>query len=147
MATNLPNPKSYDTILGDMLATYMSKIGINDLNEGSAVLSFFEAMAQAVYRSSGDTFSILRDFSVDRAEGEALKRLAEEERVPPIPARVATGKVTISDSTFDKIETKIYAGGTPQMLALVILKYPMLQNLHQLDIFILGVGLQTLKVH
>ena len=110
---NLPNPRSYDTLLGDMIATYMSKIGVNDLNEGSAVLSFFETMAQAIYRASGDTFSILRDYSVDRATGEALKRLAEEERVPPIPARPATGRVTISDTTFDKIETKIYAGGTP----------------------------------
>ena len=110
---NLPTPKSYETILGDMLSTYMAKIGINDLNVGSAVTSFFEAMAQAVYRSSGDTFSILRDFSVDRAEGEALQRLAEEERVVPEPARVATGKITITDTSFSKISTKIYAGGTP----------------------------------
>jgi len=87
----LPTPRSYEDILGDMLSTYMSKIGVNDLNTGSAVLSFFEAMAQAVYRSSGDTFSILRDFSVDRAEGEALKRLQEEEGVPEIPA--CSGKI------------------------------------------------------
>lgn len=109
----LPNPKSYEQIVGDMLATYISKIGVNDLNVGSAVTSFFEAMAQAVYRASGDTFSILRDFSVDRAEGEALQRIAEEERVFPIPARVATGRVTISDTSFTKISTKIYAGTPP----------------------------------
>jgi len=109
----LPVPKSYEQILGDMLATYISKIGVNDLNVGSSVTSFFEAMAQAVYRSSGDTFSILRGFSVDRAEGESLKRLAEEERVFPIPARVATGRITVTDSSFTKISTKIYAGTTP----------------------------------
>ncbi len=109
----LPNPRSYEQILGEMLATYMSKIGVNDLNTGSAVVSFFEAMAQAVYRASGDTFAILRDFSVDRAEGEALKRIAEEENVALVPARVATGSVTITDSSFDKIETKIYAGEDP----------------------------------
>lgn len=107
---NLPVPKSYEVILGDMFATYTSKIGVNDLNVGSAVTSFFETMAQAIYRASGDTFSILRDFSVDRAEGEALKRLAREERVFPEPARVATGKVTISDTSFTKKTTKIYAG-------------------------------------
>lgn len=108
-----PNPQSKQQILGDMLATYMAKIGVNDLNVGSAVTSFFEAMAQAVYRASGDTFSILRDFSVDRAEGEALKRIAEEERVFPIPARVATGRVTITDTSFEKVSTKIYAGSPP----------------------------------
>lgn len=105
-----PNPKSYEQINGDMIATYMAKIGVNDLNVGSAVTSFFEAASQAIYRTQGDTFSILRDFSVDRAEGEALKRLAEEERVFPIPARVATGRVTITDTTFTKISTKIYSG-------------------------------------
>jgi hypothetical protein len=96
-----------------MLATYMSKIGVNDLNVGNAVTSFFEAMAQAVYRASGDTFAILRDFSVDRAEGEALQRLREEEGLAPITARVATGKVTITDSSFTKKTTKIYAGSQP----------------------------------
>ena len=109
---NVPVPKSYEQILGDMLSTYMGKIGINDLNVGSAVTSFFETMAQAVYRASGDTFSILRDFSVDRAEGEALQRIAEEERIFPRPAAVATGKITITDTSFNKISTKIYAGGT-----------------------------------
>lgn len=117
----LPNPKSYEQIIGDMLSTYMSKIGVNDLNTGSAVTSFFEAMAQAVYRSSGDIFSILRDFSVDRAEGEALKRLAEEERVYPIPARVATGRVTITDTSFEKIATKVYAGTAPPNIGSTII--------------------------
>ena len=110
MASKLPNPKSYETILGDMLSTYMSKIGVNDLNVGSAVTSFFESYAQATYRASGDTFAILRDFSVDRAEGEALQRIREEENLAAIVARVATGKVTITDSTFSKKATKIYAG-------------------------------------
>lgn len=113
MASRLPNPRSYEVILGDMLATFTSKIGVNDLNVGNAVTSFFEAMAQAVYRASGDTFAILRDFSVDRAEGEALDRIREEEGLPQITARVATGKVTITDTSFTKKTTKIYAGSPP----------------------------------
>lgn len=121
MANKLPNPRSQDQILGDMLATYMAKIGVNDLNVGSAVTSFFEAMAQAVYRASGDTFSILRDFSVDRAEGEALQRIRKEEGLPPITARVSTGKVTIVDSSFTKKSTKIYAGAqSPNVGSMVI---------------------------
>lgn len=113
MANGLPTPKSYQQILGDMLATYMSKIGVNDLYVGSAVTSFFEAMAQAIYRSSGDIFSILRDFSVDRASGEALKRIAADENVTIPDATVASGTVTISDSNFNKISTKLYAGSAP----------------------------------
>lgn len=113
MAENLPTPKSFEQILGEMYATYMSKIGVNDLYTGSAVTSFFETVAQAIYRASGDTFSILRDFSIDRASGESLKRLAREDRVFPLPSSVATGKITITDTNFEKISTKIYAGATP----------------------------------
>lgn len=108
MAT--PTPKSYDQILGDMIATYTSKIGIDDLNTGSAMLSFMESVAQAIYRAQGDIFAVRRDYSVDRATGEALKRLAAEERVTVEPATFATGYVTITDSSFDKISTKVYAG-------------------------------------
>jgi len=49
MASRLPNPQAYEVILGDMLATYMAKIGVNDLNVGSTVVSFFEAMAPVSY--------------------------------------------------------------------------------------------------
>lgn len=119
---NEPTPKSFEQIFGDMFATYQSKIGVNDVNAGSAVTSFFEAVAQSVYRASGDTFSILRDFSVDRATGEALKRIAKEENLPPETATVATGTVTIGDSTFSKIATKIYVGAAAPNIGSTVLK-------------------------
>jgi len=108
-----PTPKSYQQLLGDILATYLSKIGVNDLNAGSVSISFFETVAQAIYRASGDIFSILRDASVDRATGEALLRIAEEENVRIDTAQPATGNVTITDSSFNKISTKIYSGNPP----------------------------------
>lgn len=117
-----PNPKSYEQILGDMLSTYMGKIGINDLNTGSAVTSFFEAVAQAVYRASADTFSILRDFNVDRASGEKLKRIAAEENINVQGDKVATGTVTIRDTSFEKIVTKVYAGANPPNKGSTVIK-------------------------
>lgn len=115
MADNngLPNPQSYEQILSDMLSAYAAKQGINDFNVGSAVTSFFEVVALATARSSGDVFQILRDFSVDRATGDALKRLATENRVTPITAKPATGLVTVTDSSFTKQSTKVYAGSNP----------------------------------
>jgi uncharacterized phage protein gp47/JayE len=117
-----PTPKSYEQILSEMISTYLAKTGINDLNPGSAVLSFFETVAQSVSRASGDTFSILRDYSVDRAVGEALKRIAAEENVPISPKKVATGVVTITDTTFSKISTKIYAGANPPNIGSVVIR-------------------------
>jgi uncharacterized phage protein gp47/JayE len=96
-----------------MLSAYAAKQGINDFNVGSAVTSFYEVVALMVARSSGDVFQILRDFSVDRATGDALKRLAEENRVTPITAKPASGLVTITDTSFQKISTKVYAGANP----------------------------------
>lgn len=117
-----PTPKSYEQILGDMLSTYMGKIGINDLNTGAANISFFEAVAQSVYRASADTFSILRDFNVDRASGEKLKRIAKEENVTVQGDKVATGTVTVRDSSFEKIVSKVYAGANPPNVGSSIIK-------------------------
>lgn len=110
MASDLPIPKSFEQIQSDQLSAYAAKVGINDFNVGSAVTSFFEVVALTTARASGDIFQILRDFSVDRATGVALKRLALENNVTPITARPATGAVLITDSSFAKISTKIYAG-------------------------------------
>ena len=109
----LPTPLSYEQILSNMLSSYASSIGINDFNVGSAVTSFFETVALAVARSSGDSFQILTTFSIDRATGFALQNLAIENGVTPITAKPATGNVNIIDTSFTKISSKIYAGTNP----------------------------------
>jgi uncharacterized phage protein gp47/JayE len=113
MANNLPTPESYETILSSMLSAFASKIGVDDLNVGSVVTSLLETVALTVARSSGDTLQILRDYSVDRATGDALKRLATENNVTPITSRSATNYVTITDTSFQKIASKVYAGINP----------------------------------
>lgn len=108
--TNLPTPQSYEQILSDALSSYATKIGIDDFNVGSAVTSFFEVVALTTARASGDLFQILRDFSVDRATGDALQRLATENNITPITASPATGFVSVIDVSFQKISTSVYAG-------------------------------------
>jgi len=108
--TNVPTPQSYEQILSDALSAYAAKIGIDDFNVGSAVTSFFEVVALTTARASGDLFQILRDFSVDRATGDALQRLATENNITPITASPATGFVSVIDTSFTKIATSVYAG-------------------------------------
>lgn len=110
---NIPSPESYEQLLSDMLSAYAAKLGINDFNVGSLVTSFFEVVSLATARAGGDIFQILRDFSVDRATGDALKRLAQEYNVPPISALPTIGNVNVIDISFSKIFTKIYAGAIP----------------------------------
>jgi hypothetical protein len=96
-----------------MLSSYASSLGINDLNTGSANTAFMQLVALMVARSSGDIFQILRDFSLDRATGPALKNLGIEYGVPPIGSATATSSITVTDLSFQKIATVIYAGTNP----------------------------------
>src|SRR5271166_3846965 len=120
-SNNIPTPQSYEQLLGDALSSYAAKVGIDDFNIGSAVTSFFEVVALIAARSSGDIFQILKDYSIDRATGIALQRLATENNVVPITATPATGSVTVTDTSFQKISTKIYAGGSPPNIGSILI--------------------------
>jgi uncharacterized phage protein gp47/JayE len=115
MATtpNLPNPESYDQLLADMLSSYAASIGVDDSNVGSINTAFFAVVALMVARSSGDLFQVLRDFSLARATGDALQRLAAENGITPLTAQPTTGAVNIIDTSFTQIITKVYAGALP----------------------------------
>lgn len=117
-----PKPQSQDQLVADMLSAYAAKIGIDDYNVGSAVTSFFEVVGLTTARASGDVFQILRDYSVDRASGDALKRLATENRVKLITAKPATGAVSVTDTSFQKISTKIYSGASSPNIGSTVIK-------------------------
>ena len=119
--SNIPVLQSYDQYLGDLLAAYLSETGINDLNVGSAVTSFFEAVALTTARASGDAIQILTDNSVDRATGDSLQRIAADEGITPIVAQVASGVVTIVDTSFQVISTTIYSGQPAPNIGSIIL--------------------------
>ncbi len=112
-SSSLPQPLSYEQILGQMLSSYAAGVNTNDLNTGSANTSFMQLVALMVARSSGDIFQILMNYSLQRATGPALQNLAIENGVPPLPAVTATSQVTVVDLSFQKISTFIYAGVNP----------------------------------
>jgi hypothetical protein len=112
-SSSLPQPLSYQQILGQALSSYAASTQINDLNVGSAMTSFFSVVALLVSRNSGDIFQVIRDYSLQRATGSALQNLAIEYNVPPLPAKVANGFITVVDLSFQKISTVIYAGVNP----------------------------------
>ena len=112
-SSSLPQPLSYEQILGNSLSAYSATFGANDFNVGGAMVSFMQIAALMTARASGDIFQILRDYSLDRATGPALQNLAIEYGVPPLGAAVATSLVTVVDLSFQKIATKIYAGANP----------------------------------
>jgi len=115
MATtpNIPVPQSYNQLLGSMLANFASETGIPSVSVGSASLSLLETMALAVSRSSGDVFQTLLNSSLQYATGSSLQAIAAEFGITPTISQVATGTVSVTDTTFQKISTSVYPGATP----------------------------------
>jgi uncharacterized phage protein gp47/JayE len=109
MAT-IPQPRSFANISGSMLDTLLAELGIPSVRVGSAVLSIIEAAAQSDLRSSQDILNLLNSVSLDRATGQALDRLGLGEDAPRLGQSPASGKVTISDSSFSKIATRLFQG-------------------------------------
>jgi len=108
-----PQYKTYQQILGDMMDTFMSKVGVNDVNKGAVSRSFFETIAQQIARSNGDMIAALYVYDVDKAVADVLRKIAKDEGVNLPPSKVATTYVTVIDSRYQKIETKVYAGNKP----------------------------------
>jgi hypothetical protein len=106
----IPVPRSYPAILGDMINAFLSRYGIKKLKVGSPLLSILEAAAQSDLRGSQDVFNMLNAASLDRASGVALDRIGADEDVLRFSDTIATGLVTVSDTSITKKATKVYQG-------------------------------------
>lgn len=109
MAT-IPVPRSYNEILGDMIDAFLSRFGLRSLKIGSPVLSVLESVAQSQLRSSEDIFTLLEAQSLDNASGIALDNIGADESTPRIAQNPSSGTVTISDTSFTKIASKLFQG-------------------------------------
>ena len=109
---DLPTPRSYSGIISSMLNTFLSRLGLPEIKTGDPSLSLMEAAAQSDFRSTQDIFQNLQAQSLSGATGLALDRKGRDERVSRIGRSTATGKVTFGDSSFSKVETRIYQGGS-----------------------------------
>lgn len=99
-----------------MIESLISRQGLTSLRAGSPLLSILEAAAQADLRSSNDLFQLLNSISLDTSTGLALLRIGQEEGVNQITETPATGTVTITDTSFDKIESRVYQGLPPPIV-------------------------------
>lgn len=109
MAT-IPIPPSYSQILASMIDSTVSKLGLPALRKGNPVLSILEASSRSDARQAQDIFNLLRSVSLDQATGQALDRIGADEDASRIPETPASGPVTIGDSSFAKIASRIFQG-------------------------------------
>lgn len=105
-----PTPRSWNIIVAEMTSAFLSRFGLKALKVGSPVLSIIEAAAQSDLRSSQDIFTLLNSIDIEQATGVALDRIGADEGLFRFGDSPSSGVVTIFDSSFTKISTKIYQG-------------------------------------
>lgn len=110
MANTVPTPRSFSQILGDMIAVAQTRLSLPKLDKGSPVLSLLESAAMSDFRASADVFSFFTASDLDAAKGVALDRQGESENRPRQQEAFASGQVTIVDTRYTKIASKLYAG-------------------------------------
>jgi hypothetical protein len=108
---DLPSIRTKEQIIRDITYGLIARNpSLNDFNTGSVISQFIEAVAQSQFKAYADIINMIDALSVDRAAGEALQRLAADKNVPILPARPSSGKVTITDTSFQKMSSFIYYG-------------------------------------
>jgi hypothetical protein len=119
---DLPQPRSYQSILSDIIDAFLSRFGLKRLKIGGPILSIMEAAAQSDVRSSQDIFNLLDAQSLDRATGVALDNAAADENLSRIPVTAATGLVNFLDTSFTKISSTVYQGAGAPNIGTISLK-------------------------
>lgn len=119
---DIPTPRSRSQIVGEMVDALLARLGLPALKVGSPALSIIEAAAQSDFRSSQDIFGLLNSLSLDRATGQALDRIGQDEGVVRQTRTAAAGTLTIGDSSFSKIATPIYQGGPAPIIGSTTIK-------------------------
>lgn len=93
-----------------MSDAFLSRLGIPNMKVGSPPLALMESASQSDVRIGQDIFTNLNADSLDRAEGTALDRTGKDEECPRITESPSSGNVTVTDPTFTKISSKVFAG-------------------------------------
>jgi hypothetical protein len=117
-----PEIKSFDELYGQALASFMADIGVTDVSPQSVTAALFKANALMTYRATGGILQVLKDNSLDQASLDTLKRIAKEENVKLFPASAASDVVTILDTSFAKLSTKVYSGSNAPNIGSTIIK-------------------------
>ena len=119
---DLPILRSPEMIAGDIVTGFTSRLPfVVDLNTGSVVAQLVEAIKQSNFKSYAAVIQMIDALSIDRAVGEALQRLANDNYVPIFPATPSSGTVSITDQDFQKISSVVYAGQPAPVAGSIVL--------------------------
>jgi len=93
-----------------MAAKISAETPISDFTPGSVILTLLEAAASEDFQQYVQMLNIIRNYNLDTTEGTDLDARASEYGLTRLSAASFSGYVSIKDSSFTKISTKVYAG-------------------------------------
>lgn len=103
--------KSERQIQSEILSSLISQLGLNDVNPGSVIDIFTQAIAQQDFALYYQIAQVARLVDIDALTGEDLDNKGFEYGLTRLGAEKTKGKITIlRPSTFVKVSTTFYAG-------------------------------------
>ena len=104
------SPKSHSEIVASMAAKVSAETPINDFNPGSVILTLLEAAAQEDFQQYVAMLEIILAYNLDTTSGADLDKRAKEFGLTRLDAQPHSGYISVIDTRFNKISSKIYAG-------------------------------------
>lgn len=103
-------PKSNSEIVASMAAKVAAETPINDFNPGSVILTLLEAAAQEDFQQYVAMLEIILAYNLDTTSGADLDKRAAEFGLTRLGAQPHSGYISVIDTRFNKISSKLYAG-------------------------------------
>jgi uncharacterized phage protein gp47/JayE len=103
-------PKSNNEIVASMAAKVSAETPINDFNPGSVILTLLEAAAQEDFQQYVAMLEIILAYNLDTTSGTDLDKRATEFGLTRLEAQPHSGYISVIDTRFNKISSKLYAG-------------------------------------
>jgi uncharacterized phage protein gp47/JayE len=100
--------KSFNQILGDMVRKIVADTPLNDINDGSVLLTLLEAAASNDFENNTAILNVLELLNIDALRNNDLDAKAADYGLSRRPAVRASGKVTIFNKNIQKRSTGFY---------------------------------------
>jgi hypothetical protein len=100
--------KTYNEILGDMIRKVIAETSLNDINDGSVLLTLLEAAATVDFENNSAILNILELLNIDVLRDSDLDSRAADFGLTRNVAQKASGFISISDSSITKRSSGLY---------------------------------------
>src|ERR1035437_5976843 len=107
MASNI-QVQSFNQFLGAMIRTIIANTPLNDINQGSVLLTILEAAAANDFENSAAILSLLNLLNIDTVSGSDLENRAADFGLTRHAAIKASGNISIFNKSITKQSSSLY---------------------------------------